>query len=232
MLKVQCLEISIVQIGETWGIFGELWQVLHTVGCYSVGNKRKKNSHETLTGASTMTNLQTKVLETKRLLLRHLTMDDLDDLFALYHDGEVTQYMPDAPKSYEETKEELEWIVNVYYGQYGFGPWGTILKETGMFIGRCGLIPWTIEEREEVKVAYALAGKYWGQGLGTEATQAVAKYAFEHLHLSRLICLVTNDNHASIRIARKIGMTFEKEVEVDGKGFLLFSAAKPPDSRR
>ena len=178
-----------------------------------------------------MTNLQTKVLQTRRLLLRHLTLDDLGDLFALYRDREVTQYMPDAPKSYDETKEELEWIVNVYYGQYGFGLWGTILKETGTFIGRCGLIPSTIEKREEVEVAYALARKYWGQGLGTEAAQAIAHYGFEHLHFSRLICLTTSENHSSIRLARKIGMTFEKEVEVDGRRVLLFSAAKPPDSR-
>ena len=176
-----------------------------------------------------MTNLQTKVLETKRLLLRHFTLDDLDDLFALYRDREVTQYMPDAPKSYDETKEELEWIIEEYYGHCGFGLWATILKETNMFIGRCGLVPWTIEKREEVEVAYALARKYWGQGLGTEAAQTIAQYGFEHLHFSRLICMVTCEHHASIRVAQKIGMTFEKEVEVDGKRVLLFSAAKPPD---
>lgn len=179
-----------------------------------------------------MNNLQTKVLETKRLLLRHLTLDDLDDLFALYCEGEVTQYIPDAPKSYEETKEELEWIINVYYGQYGFGLWATLCKETGAFIGRCGLIPWTIEDHEEVEVAYALSKEYWGQGLGTEAAEAIVQYGFEHLHFSRLICMTMRENQASIRVARKIGMAFEKEVEVDGKRVLLFSATKPPDSRR
>ena len=178
-----------------------------------------------------MNKLQTKVLETRRLLLRHLTLDDLDDLFALYCDGEVTHYIPDAPRSYEETKEELEWIIKEHYGRYGFGLWAAILKETGAFIGRCGLIPWTIENHEEVEVAYALSRKYWGQGLGTEAAQAIAQYGFEHLRFSRLICMTTSENHASIRVARKIKMTFEKEVEVDGKRVLLFSAAKPPDNR-
>jgi len=176
-----------------------------------------------------VTNIQTKVLETARLILRHLTLDDLEDLFALYRDGEVTQYIPDAPRSYEETKEELEWIIKEYYGRYGFGLWAAILKETGSFIGRCGLIPWTIEEREEVEVAYALSRKYCGQGLGTEAAQAIAQYGFEHLHFSRLICMTMSENHASIRVAQKIGMTLEKEVEVDGKRILLFSAAKPSD---
>jgi [ribosomal protein S5]-alanine N-acetyltransferase len=181
---------------------------------------------------SAMTNLQTKVLETKRLLLRHLAPDDLDDLFAFYCEGQVSQYIPDAPKSYEETKEELDWIITEYYGRYGFGVWGTILKETGAFIGRCGLIPWTIEEREEVEVAYALKRKYWGQGLEAEAAQAIVQYGFEHLHFARLICMIPCENHASIRIARKIGMIFEKEVEVDDKRIFLFFATKSTDSQR
>ena len=173
-----------------------------------------------------MTKHQTKVLETRRLLLRHNTLDDVDDLFALYCDSEVTQYIPDAPKSYEETKEELEWIINVSCGQYGFGLWATICKETDAFIGRCGLIPRTIEEREEVEVAFALARKYWGQGLGTEAAHAIVHYAFEHLHLPRLICLVLPENQASIQVARKIGMTFEREIEVDGAWIRLHSASQ------
>ncbi|MBI1880566.1 MAG: GNAT family N-acetyltransferase [Chloroflexi bacterium] len=173
-----------------------------------------------------MTDPQTKILETKRLILRRLTMDDLDALFALYRDPEVRKYFPEGTLTYEETKEELEWIINVYYGQYGFGLWATIHKETGQFMGRCGLLPWTIEQRPEVEVAYMLAKAYWGQGLGTEAAQAIAQYGFEQLQLSRLICLIDRENQASIKVARKIGMTFEKEVD-DGKGpALLYSTFK------
>lgn len=100
-----------------------------------------------------MTDSQTTVLETKRLLLRQLTMDDLDALFVLYRDPDVREYFPEGTLSYEETKEELEWIIHVYYAKYGFGLWATIHKETGAFIGRCGLLPWTIEQRAEVEVA-------------------------------------------------------------------------------
>ena len=45
------------------------------------------------------------ILETQRLLLRHLVMDDLDDLFAFYSDPDVVKYIPDAPRTYEETRE-------------------------------------------------------------------------------------------------------------------------------
>ena len=173
-----------------------------------------------------MRNVQTNVLETERLILRRLTMDDLDALFALYRDPEVRRYFPEGTLTYEQTKEELEWIINVYYGQYGYGLWATIHKETGEFIGRCGLLPWTIDGRAEVEVAYMLARAYWGQGLGTEAARAILEYGFEQLHLSRLICLVDPGNQASSNVARKVGMTLEKDGDINGERTLLY--ATPP----
>ncbi|MBE7471715.1 MAG: GNAT family N-acetyltransferase [Anaerolineae bacterium] len=170
-----------------------------------------------------MTDLQTNILETERLSLRRLTPDDLDALFALYRDPEIRRYFPEGTQTYEETKEELEWIIEVYYGRYGYGLWATIYKETGEFIGRCGLLPWTIEERQEVEVAYLLDKRYWGQGLATEAAAAIRDYAFAHLPISRLICLVDPENEASRRVAQKIGMTLEKEMILDGTPALVFA---------
>lgn len=170
-----------------------------------------------------MTELQGNILETERLSLRCLTIDDLDALFALYRDPDTRRYFPEGTLTYEETKEELEWIIEVYYGRYGYGLWATIYKETGEFIGRCGLLPWTIEERQEVEVAYLLDKKYWGQGLATEAAGAIRDYAFAHLPISRLICLVDPENEASGKVARKIGMTLEKEMILDGTPALVFS---------
>jgi RimJ/RimL family protein N-acetyltransferase len=141
-------------------------------------------------GAMSVPDPQTNILETERLVLRRLTMEDLDALAVIYRDPEVRKYFPEGTLTYEKTKEELEWIINVYYGQYGFGLWATTHKETGEFIVRCGLLPWTIEGRSEVEVAYLLAKAHWGRGLGTEAAQAILDYGFEQLHLSRLICLI------------------------------------------
>ncbi len=173
-----------------------------------------------------MTDTQTKILETERLILRRLTLDDLDALATLYRDPEVRKYFPEGTLTYEETKEELEWIIDVYYVQYGFGLWATIHRETGEFIGRCGLIPWTIEQHQEVVVAYMLAKEYWGQGLATEAAHAIAQYGFEHLPVLRLICLIDHDHQASIKVATKIGMTFEKEIEDDKGPALLYSRSR------
>ena len=161
------------------------------------------------------------------MALRRLTMDDLGALAAIYRDADVRKYFPEGTLTYEQTKEELEWIINVYYGQYGFGLWATLLKETNEFIGRCGLLPWTIDGRQEVEVAYLITKAHWGRGLGTEAARAILAYGFGELHLSRLICLIDPPNEASVKVATKIGMSFEREADIDGERTLVYSAVRP-----
>jgi ribosomal-protein-alanine N-acetyltransferase len=167
------------------------------------------------------------ILETERLSFRRLTLDDLDNLFALYHSPDVRKYYSEGIPNYEETRRELEWIVNECYPKYGFGMWATILKETGKFIGRCGLCPMDIEGKEEIEVAYMLDSQYWGQGLATEAAQAILHYGFEQVGLKRLICVINPDNIASARVAEKIGMTLEINGDVNGEPTLLYSISKP-----
>ena len=152
-----------------------------------------------------------KILETKRLLLRHPVPEDLDAYYALYRDPEMRRYFPDGALTIEETREEVEWYLNGHPRHPELGLWATLLKETGQFIGRCGLLPWTIDGRYEVEIAYMIDKTFWGQGLGTEAAAGIQDYAFEQLGLTRLICLIDADNQASIRVAEKIGMAFEKE---------------------
>ena len=167
-----------------------------------------------------------KILETSRLILRHQVLDDLDNLFALYRDPDVSRYIPDAPRNYDEAREELLWHMHGHPQQPELGLWAAIHKETNQFIGRCGLLPWTIEGKNEVEVAYLISKAYWGQGLGTEAARALLDYGFEELNLPRLVCLVVKENLASIRVAEKIGMTFEKEGRDETGSFLLFSKNK------
>jgi [ribosomal protein S5]-alanine N-acetyltransferase len=186
------------------------------------------------------------VLQTERLILRRLTMDDLEVLARIYRDPQVREYFPEGTLTLEETKEELEWIIDVYYGRYGYGLWATVEKETGAFIGRCGLLPWKIvpgregwpgldfadefpdeTTRVEVEVAYLLDRAHWGQGLATEAARAIVDYAFGSLHLSRLICLFEPENTASANVARKVGMAADGEVALDGELLPLFSMTAP-----
>jgi len=167
-----------------------------------------------------------KILETQRLILRRMVPDDLDNLYRLYRDPEIRRYFPEGTLTYTETKEELDWFLDGHPRHPELGLWATIHKETNQFIGRCGLLPWTIDGRDEVEVAYLLAKEFWGQGLATEAARAIAQYAFEKLRVPRLICLVDRDNRASIHVATKIGMSFEKEGKDEKGPFLLYSMNK------
>jgi ribosomal-protein-alanine N-acetyltransferase len=166
------------------------------------------------------------ILETNRIVLRRIVLDDLDSLFMFYSDPDVTKHIPDAPKSYEEVKEELEWHMNVNPDHPELGLWATIHREKGDFIGRCGLIPWKLDGQNEVEVAFALSRAYWGQGLASEVARGLVQYAFEILKLSRLVCLIEEENQASIRVATKIGMSFEKEGRDEIGPFLLYSMSK------
>jgi RimJ/RimL family protein N-acetyltransferase len=170
-----------------------------------------------------MTPPYTIILETERLILRRQVIEDLDALWALYCDPEITRYIPDAPRTINEAREELQWHMNGHPKNLEMGLWATIHKESGRCIGRCGLLPWTIDGQDEVEVAYTIAREFWGQGLASEAAPANIKFAFEHLHLSRLVCLIDPDNLTSVKVAQKIGMAFERESEDEIGRFHLYS---------
>jgi ribosomal-protein-alanine N-acetyltransferase len=174
-------------------------------------------------GAARLRRCALKILETDRLLLRRLKPRDLDDLAALYGDAEVRRYFPEGTLTREQTREELEWFRNGHPKHPELGLWATTLRETGEFIGRCGLLPWTLEGRDEVEVAYMIARRHWGQGLATEAAQGIVRHAVDRLGLTRLICLIDEGNAASIRVAGKLGMSFERNGKDDQGPYALYA---------
>ena len=153
------------------------------------------------------------ILETPRLALRHLEPRDLDALFLLYRDAEIRRYFPDGTRTFEETKQELEWFQHGHPEFPRLGLWATIERSSGAFLGRCGLLPWEIEGKKEVELAFLIAKRRWGEGFATEAAFAIVDYARSQLCLRRLICLITPGNVASMRVATKVGMSFECEHE-------------------
>lgn len=169
------------------------------------------------------------ILETERLILRHLTLEDLEDLYKLYQDPEIRRYFPEGMLTLEETREELEWHINGHPRHPELGLWATVHKETEKFIGRCGLLPWEIDGTLEVEIAYLIDKSFWGQGLATEAAAGILKYGFEKLNLPRLICLIDPDNIASQKVAERIGMKLERSVDgIAGDNFptLIYSISR------
>jgi ribosomal-protein-alanine N-acetyltransferase len=171
------------------------------------------------------------ILQTERLMLRRLEPSDLDDLYALYRDPETRRYFPDGTRTYEQTAEELAWFEHGHPRHPELGLWATILKESGQFVGRCGLLPWTIEGRQEVEIAYMIAKPFWRQGLGAEVARSLVAYGFDKLDLESLIALIDPDHEASLRTARSAGLEFDFETVMDGLRTVVYRVRRSEPKR-
>lgn len=163
------------------------------------------------------------VIETERLLLRALAPDDVDAFADLYADPDVMRYIgPGRPLTRAEVAELLGRRMREFERQ-GYGILAVVEKATGRLVGRCGLIHWEIEGLDELEVGYIFARAAWGHGYATEAAAAVRDFALERLGQRRLVALIRPGNEASERVAEKLGMSYERDVELDGDTARLFA---------
>jgi RimJ/RimL family protein N-acetyltransferase len=103
------------------------------------------------------------------------------------------------------------------YQTWGFGPYAVVEQSGQNVIGYCGLFFFPeINGQPEIEIGYRLARSAWGKGYATEAACAVRDFAFASLGIKRLIAMIDPSNLASIRVAEKIGMKYEKEVMFEG----------------
>ncbi len=162
---------------------------------------------------------------TARLFLRELQIDDLDDLAAILGDALAMRYYP-HPLSRSETRE---WIVRnrARYAADGHGLWAVVLKATGELVGDCGLTIQTVEDVPELEVGYHIKRGHWRRGFATEAALACRDFAFTTLDRDRLICISSPGNNASQGVAKKLGMTFEKDVIYKDLPQVIFSMRRP-----
>ena len=165
------------------------------------------------------------ILNTERLMLRRLEPGDLDALYALYRDPEIRRYFPDGTRTFEETKEELEWHQHGPPNFPTLGLWATVDRQSGEFLGRCGLLPWMIDGVPEIELAYLITKERWGQGLATEAAKGIVRYAREQLGLTRLICFISHGNAASARVAEKVGMSYERDYTDEFGPCMIYSVS-------
>ena len=159
------------------------------------------------------------ICQTSRLLVREFTMDDLEPLTAMHLDPEVCRFI--GLRTPEQTRNGLiEWIAA--YRSLGFANWAVVLRETGQLIGRCGMTPEEYEGISEPELGWTFARAHWGFGYATEAAAAVMKYWFEVLKSHRIISLIDPQNVASQRVAERIGMIFDRQVQWKAKATNLY----------
>ena len=147
-------------------------------------------------------------IETERLLLRPVTMDDAEAMFQYASDRENTRYTFPTNQSLEETKNNIA----QFYLANPLGRWGIELKSSGQFIGTIDLhkIDTVLKK---AAIGYIINKKYWKQGLTTEATRAVIELAFEKIGMNKLTALHDKDNPASGKVMEKSGMRYSHDEE-------------------
>jgi [ribosomal protein S5]-alanine N-acetyltransferase len=159
-------------------------------------------------------------LTTMRLNLRPFSEHDLDDLSALMGNADFMRFSLGV-FSPEETAGFLE-KVRGRDGQGMPSQFAIIFRPDQRLIGYCGFFLQTVDDMEELEIAYRLDPSYWGQGIATEAARAVRDHAFDDLQLPRVISLIHPENIASRRVAEKNGMTPEKETVFRGFPTIVF----------
>lgn len=165
------------------------------------------------------------VLETDRMWLREMTHDDVEPLLGIFGDPQAMAYYP-GTKDRAEAHAWVRWVRDSY-ARHGFGLWVAERKPVGEFAGQCGIMLQEIDNGTvEHEIGYLFLRRLWNQGLATEAARAVRDHAFGPLGLPRVVSLITPANRPSRRVAEKIGMTLEREVDIPrwGRRVCLYAA--------
>ena len=157
-----------------------------------------------------------EIAKTPRCMIRELSLDDLDALFELYGDEEITKYT-EGLYPYEEEKEFQRAYINNMYRFYGYGMWLVFSKETGELIGRAGLEHREYNGETELELGYVIGTRFQRQGYATEVCQRILGIAREITDFPRINCLIEEENKASIGLAEKLGFVWEETMDLQGK---------------
>ena len=149
------------------------------------------------------------MIETERLLLRDYTLDDFDALYEIMSDPETMQHYP-APFDADKTRNWITWNLE-NYEKYGFGLWAVVLKETGEFIGDCGITIQNIDGEMLLEIGYHIHKRYWRQGFAKEAARAVRDWVFQNTQYDTIYSYMKYTNIASYSTAVSNGMRKVKE---------------------
>lgn len=145
------------------------------------------------------------ILKTERLVLREFVPEDFEALYAILSDAETMRHYP---KPFDEAKVRgwIEWNLE-NYRKYGFGLWAMELKETGEFLGDCGITMQTIDGEQLPEIGYHVKKTYWRRGLGKEAARAVRDWFFANMKYDAVYSYMKYTNEASAATARANDMT-------------------------
>ena len=178
------------------------------------------------------------MIETERLVLRRPRLEDAPALAEAISDPEVMRYIGDGSTG---DVDRAERTIERFLERWAAGGPSQFLIERradGRVLGRVGFLVWDCEEwrtgtraelgdRAEVEIGWLLAREHWGTGYATEAALAARDWAWSELGLRRLVSLILHGNERSVRVADKLGESYERDVTtVFGQTTRLFAVER------
>ena len=160
------------------------------------------------------------ILETNRLILREMNLDDAKSCYELNLNPNVIRYTGDS--AFKNVEEAREFLKNYQdYKLNGFGRWAVIEKTEARFIGWCGLK--FDEVKNETDIGFRLFEEEWNKGYATESASACLQYGFKNLNLKRIVGRAMKENIGSIKVLEKIGLKYERDIELDAKEAVIYT---------
>ena len=154
------------------------------------------------------------ILQTRRCVLREMTEDDLDALYEVYRDPEVSKYTENLYEDREKERTYIRDYIEQVYRFCGLGIWVIVLKETNTIIGRAGLA-WR-DGYDTPEIGFVIAKDYQRQGYAFEVCDAILHYCKE-MDFKTIRVLYQKENVASEKLCKKLGFEVKREFEEDGK---------------
>ena len=156
-----------------------------------------------------MTNMLLSGEESSRLRFRKLRASDFDAWLPFHQNPMSTQYWPiEDPDSIVACQIWFDRVFYRYKNQLG-GLNALICKETGAFIGQCGLLIQEVDGQRELEIGYSILPDFWRRGYATEAATKCKEFAFSKGFSESLISIIHKDNLPSIKVALAVGMHFD-----------------------
>lgn len=166
------------------------------------------------------------IVESERLSLRRLNAGDAEFILELLNDPSFIHNIGD--RGVRTVDDARRYIANgpaASYEKFGFGLYLVQIKESGIPIGICGLLK--RESLEDVDVGFAFLPGFRRKGYAFESAAAVMQYGRDVLGLNRIVAITAPANEGSIRVLEKLGLRFEKMVDLPGhdRSSKLFASA-------
>jgi RimJ/RimL family protein N-acetyltransferase len=153
-------------------------------------------------------------LETDRLILRYLSLEDVSDFFAYRSDREANKYQGWIPNTLHDARDFIKFkIHSIPNVPDTWIQLAVINKADNTLIGDIGVY-FMPENKNEVKLGYTLASSYQGFGYASEAIEALIDHLCHKFNKTHFIALISPENYASIRLVERLGF-IQKDIALE-----------------